>query len=121
MATSEATLSSLSVNKDVTRLEQSSGPAPASGSRWGGSGAWGAGLVLFIVLVIIVFVIIVATRPNWIVKHHGGKSSSDECSSSRDDKCDIDYGRALLWSIVIAIGLLILFWILYALAVGMRC
>jgi uncharacterized membrane protein len=123
MSSEESTLSSLSANKEVTKLEHSSGAAPASGG-WRSGSMVGMGLVLFIVLVIIVFVIIVATRPRWILRckekeeRCGRESSSSE--GNGEDKNDVDYGKALLWSIVVAIGLIILFWILYALAVGTR-
>jgi len=117
-AVQETSLDSISVTKDSTRLAQTSGSA-AYGGGFGRGAHLGWALVLFIVLVVVVFVVIVATRPRWIVKH-GGKDSSS-CDESRDDKCsELDWGKALLWSIVIAIGLLVVFWILYALAIGSR-
>lgn len=119
MASEEATLSSLSVNKDVTKFEHGTNGSTSGNGR--GSMVLGGGLVLFIILVVIVYVILVSTRPNWILKVDCKKDDSSSDDRKKKDDCpDVDNGRALLWAIVISIGLLFLFGIIYALVAGTR-
>jgi ABC-type Fe3+ transport system permease subunit len=73
---------------------------------WGGGWAVWA-FVWFIIIVAIVFFLIVAFGGEWLEG-----SSSDESGHGRGKGCNNNWGRALLWAVVVALIVLVLIWLL---------
>jgi hypothetical protein len=92
--------------------------------RHGGRGFAGGligALILFIFLVLIIFIILVAWGPRWLLRGRGkgsfGRGSREDCKD-KEEHC-VDYSKAFLWSIVVAIVLIILFLILGGITAGL--
>ena len=74
---------------------------------WGGGWAVWA-FVWFIIIVAIVFFLIVAFGCEWLE----GSSSDESGHGGRGRGCNNNWGRALLWAVVVALVILILIWLL---------
>ena len=73
-----------------------------------GGGYWAWYILIFIIIVVIVWLILSAFRPTWV-------QTTDE---NGDPTGELDAGKSILWAIIIALGICILLWILFALAWG---
>ena len=77
------------------------GPAPAAGHSY----AWHY-LVWFIVIVLVGWVVLIAINPGFVQRDskghgHHGKHGCD----------DVDYGKAFVWALIIAVGICLLLWL----------
>lgn len=75
---------------------------------WGGGWAVWA-FVWFIIIVAIVFFLIVAFGGEWL---EGSSSDESGHGHGRGKGCNNNWGRALLWAVVVALVILILIWLL---------
>ncbi len=103
---STRTLKSMSVEGETATVEHSTGAAASHGA-WSGNWAWG--VVLFIILVVILLIIFAAWQPKWMLRSRKGHHGSD---SKDDHNRGLDWVRALLAAIVVAIVLIILYLLL---------
>jgi amino acid transporter len=79
---------------------------------WGSSYAvWG--FVWFVIIIAILFFLFVS---------FGGEWFEDSCSESKDKKkCDRNWGRPLMWAVIAALVIIILFWVLSSLGGARKC
>lgn len=128
MPSEKVTINTYALDSQETSVKQSHddgcGPKTAGHKhkgRYGGKGlVWS--LILFIFLVLVVFIVLISWAPKWLRKSLGKKREKregcdDEGSRGRDGKC-VDYGKAILWAVVVSIVLVILFWLLSGVTVG---
>lgn len=122
MASEQVSLSSLSIDGEKTVVNHSVDGKGMHGHKrhYGGKGLiWS--LILFIFFWFIVFIIIVAWAPKWLRKKGLDGDDDGERRSKRSRKC-LDYGKAFLWALVIAIIAVLLFWLLSGITAGfLRC
>ncbi len=76
-----------------------------SGST-GGSGRFAYFILWWIILVIIIWFIIYSLQPSWIMKNDDGDCDSGSCKK----KCEVDQGKAILVSVIIALIIMLLFY-----------
>lgn len=126
--------STIGLNAEETVLShgyESTGQEGSHTSNYGGMrglarGGWVWAIVLFLFFVFIVFIILVAWCPKWLTKLTKDCDDSSRSKSSRGggvfcnrNRGCIDYGKTFLWSIVVAVIALLLFWLLTAVTAGL--
>ena len=74
----------------------------------GYSGYWAWYILIFVIVVVVVWLILSAFRPTWV----------QQTNEAGEPNGELDAGKSILWSVIIALGICILFWIIGALAYG---
>src|SRR4029077_17240023 len=81
----------------------------------GGYGIGGAGalIIWFIVIFVIAWLILYAIKPRWLLRDHDGNNTS----TNGWDNCQVDTGRIVVAAILIALIIVILIFLLGAIAI----
>ena len=117
---SKSSLASVSVSEEVASTSHSTGTSTPHHEGYGNNWVWG--VILFIVLVIVLLIIFAAWQPRWLLRSRKGKKSHGKDDSSHDDHdlC-VDWVRALLAAIIVAIVLIILYLLLRGIVNSWAC
>jgi uncharacterized membrane protein len=96
--------------------------AVSSGSKKSGlaRNGWVVSLILFGLFVLFVFMIMIAWAPYCLVSRKKyGSSKNDDCKKRSWRRSHLDYGRLFLWSLLVAVVAVFLFWLLSAITGGL--
>lgn len=72
-----------------------------------GGGKFAYFILWWIILVVIIWFIIYSLQPSWIMKDNNGDCDG---SNSCKKKCEVDQGKAILVSVIIALIIMLLFY-----------
>ncbi len=75
---------------------------------------YASGLLWFIIIWIFIVLILWATKPKFIRRKDKGHGKNDD-HGDHHDKHQVDLGKAVLWAFIIALIIILIFWVfLYA-------
>lgn len=96
-------------------------PCDPCADGWG----WGALIIGFLVIFAITWLVLWLLKPSWILKNHGknphGGHNGHGGHGDHGDKCEVDTGKIVIASLLIALVIVILIWIIKAVTCNSRC